>query len=80
MMNLYMDHPRVRGEKYALPDNSSSEQGSPPRARGEGAAQREHHAVNGSPPRARGEGKAFEMPVFIDGITPACAGRRFQRR
>ena len=31
--------------------------------------------VKGSPPHVRGKGRSFELPVAVDRITPACAGK-----
>ena len=32
--------------------------------------------VRGSPPRMRGKGRRNHPVIFVDGITPACAGKR----
>ena len=34
------------------------------------------HAV-GSPPRVRGKGRCHHLVIFVHGITPACAGKRY---
>ena len=48
-----------------------------PRVRGEKCSRVSHNALAaGSPPRARGEVYPTDAPEDVQGITPACAGRR----
>ena len=76
--NQNQDHPRMCGEKPSGRSKGSHPAQDHPRMCGEKALAGFDNAMpTGSPPHVRGKGCDFPGCVGAQGITPACAGKRF---
>ena len=74
------DHPRVCGEKPALPPGVLAPPGSPPRMRGKDYVAHACKGRVGITPAYAGKSPTFIFASSLSRITPAYAGKSFPRR
>ena len=81
---LFQDHPRVCGEKQAIPDDYTAQEGSPPRMRGKGIQQCYARLTVGITPAYAGKSILRCCSRLLSGDHPRVCGEKkfkeWQRR